>query len=254
MIEKILNSKPLERARRFLGKKTGVYLKLKRFTASSSDELRTVMLLDLMGINCVIDVGANSGQFAESLYDFGYQHTVISFEPVKSVHEQLQKRAMKYDKWVVAEPCAIGDANGTSTINVSDATVFSSLLDIKKAYVESTQKSQVVSSEEINVFRLDTIIGKYLDVSADKRILLKIDTQGYEKQVLDGAPELLKSLVGLKIEIPLTPIYDGVAYTFYDIIDFMKENGYVPYSFNNEGVNLKTGRLNTIDGLFFKPG
>jgi len=252
MIRKILNSKPAERARRFLGKNTGVYLKLKKFTASTSDELRTVKLLELMNIDCVIDVGANSGQFAESLYDFGYKHKVISFEPVERVYEQLEKQAAKYPQWTVAERCAIGDVDGEATLHVSDATVFSSLLKIKNSHVENKHKSRIVREEKVKTWRLDTILGKYLDNPANHRIVIKIDTQGFEKQVLDGAEELLKSVIGLKIEIPLTPIYEDVAFTFYEIIDYMKTNGYEPYSFNNEGVNLETGRLNTIDGLFFK--
>ena len=73
LIEKLLNSKPAERIRRNLGLKTGIYLKFKRFTPSASEQLRTVRLLNYFNVNYVIDVGANTGQFAESLFDFKYK-------------------------------------------------------------------------------------------------------------------------------------------------------------------------------------
>lgn len=251
MLYKLLNSKQAERIRRFLGVKTGIYLKLKRFTPSASDDLRTVKIIKNMDINCVIDVGANTGQFAESLYDFKYNKKTISFEPLQSCHAQLISRSRKYPNWVIAERCAIGEKDELSTINVCDDSSFSSLLNIKDSHVKTKKHSRIVKKEEISVFKLDSIIDKYID-SNDSRILLKIDTQGFEKQVLNGASELLKKVIGLKIEIPLVPIYENVEFTFFDIIDFVKNQGFEPYSFNIEGVNPKTGRVNTMDGLFFR--
>lgn len=251
-LDKILNSKVAERTRRFLGKHSGIYFKLKRFTASSSEELRTVKLLHAQGIDCVLDVGANTGQFAESLYDFGYTGRVISFEPVAAVHAALRKRAAKYPNWVVAERCAIGDQDGETTIHVSDATVFSSLLKIKDKHAQSVKKARIIAEEKVPLHRLDSIVGKYLPEKATTTLLLKIDTQGFEKQVLAGAVNTLAGARGLKIEIPLSPIYEDVQFTFFQVIDFVRDNGFTPYSFSNEGVNLDTGRLNTMDGIFFR--
>ena len=252
MIYEILHSKQLERLKRFIGLKSGIYLKLKRFTPSASEPLRTTTIIKHNKIDCVIDVGANTGQFAESLYDFGYENRVISFEPVQACHDQLVERSKKHPNWTVAEKCAIGEKNHTTQINICGDSVFSSILQIQDWHAKLTAKSRIVEQEEVNVFSLDSILPKYIESTEGLNILLKVDTQGYEKQVLDGAKELLKTVIGLKIEIPLTPIYKDVEYTFFDTIDFMKENGFQPYSFNNEGVNLKTGRVNTIDALFLR--
>ena len=251
MIYRFLHSKTFERLKRNAGIKSGIYLKLKKFTPSASEALRTATLINTMKVDCVIDVGANTGQFAESLYDFGYKNKVISFEPVGSCYKQLVKRGNKRKNWIVAERCAIGEKDETTTINICEDTVFSSLLAIKDSHARLNTKSKIVDTEEVKVFRLDSVIDKYVDLSKD-RILLKIDTQGYEAQVLRGGTELLKKIVGLKIEIPLKPIYENVDFSFYEIIDFVKSHGFYPYSFNIEGVNLKTGRVNTIDGLFFR--
>lgn len=250
-LQKILQSKTLERLRRSWGKTTGLYLKLKRFTPSASEDLRTAMLVQNQAIDLVIDVGANTGQFAESLYDFGYTGRVISFEPVSGPYDQLLKRSRPYPHWTVAERSAIGAMDGEIEINVTDDTVFSSVLEIKDSYVSHNPKSRIVGKEKIPVHRLDSIADNYIK-SPGERILLKVDTQGYEKQVLDGAQQLLKRVHGLKIEIPLYAIYEHTEFSFYEIIDFARTHGFQPYSFNVEGVDLHTGRVNTMDGLFFK--
>lgn len=209
------------------------------------------MLLKHMGIKYVIDIGANTGQFAESLFDFDYQGTVISFEPVASCHEKLTRRSRKYPNFRVAERCAIGDKDTQIEFNVSDDDVFSSVLEIKKEHTRIRPKSRIVRKESVKMFRLDSIIGNYIP-EGETDIMLKIDTQGFEKQVLDGAEHSLSRIRGIKIEIPLVPIYDGTRFTFYEIVDFMKQHGFMPYNFNTEGVDLETGRVFTIDGTFFR--
>lgn len=251
-LQKILQSKTLERMRRYWGKKTGLYLKLKRFTPSASADLRTAMLIKEQGIDLVIDVGANTGQFVESLYDFGYTNRVISFEPVAGPYKELLKRSRSYPNWTVAERCAIGGIDGEIEINVTDDTVFSSILEIKDSYVSHNPKSRIVAQEKIPIHQLDTLANQYFTAKNNPRILLKVDTQGYEKQVLDGATELLRRVQGIKIEIPMYAIYENTEFAFYQIIEFMKDHGFQPYSIDVEGVDLHTGRVNTIDGLFFR--
>jgi FkbM family methyltransferase len=241
----------MERFRRFMGKNSGIYLKLKKFTPSASDEMRNAAILNDLGIKYVIDVGANTGQFAESLFDFKYNGTVISFEPVSKCYDALVKRSKKNPKHLVAEKCAIGDQDMEIKINVSDDSVFSSVLEIKDEHTKIRPKSRIVKQETVNLFKLDSIIDKYIPPE-ETSILLKIDTQGFEKQVLDGALNSIKRIQGIKIEIPLVPIYNNTQFTFYEVIDFMKELRFTPYNFNTEGVDLKSGRVFTIDGMFFR--
>jgi len=251
LLQQILQSKAVERAKRTIGKTTGLHVRLKRFTPSASEDMRNAMLFQQMGITHVIDIGANTGQFAESLYDFGYKGKVISFEPVKKAYEELLQRSRPYPNWTVAERCAIGGTDGEIEINVSDDTVFSSILEIKDSYVSHNRKSQITRKEKTPLHRIDSVIKQYIPEEG-AIIMLKIDTQGYEKEVLDGAPETLKRAKGLKIEIPLYAIYENTRFEFYDIMDFAKGHGFQPYSFHVEGVDLDTGRVNTIDGVFFR--
>jgi FkbM family methyltransferase len=251
-IDKLLGSKWLERSKRRVGLATGLHLRLKRFTASASEPLRTARLLQHHDIDFVIDIGANTGQFAESLYDFGYRGQVLSFEPIATLHATLQQRARRHPGWTIGERCVIGERDGKAEFNVTEDTVFSSLLPIKREFVEQVGRSQIVRRETVPIYRLDTILPRYLPETA-QRILLKVDTQGYEKQVLAGAANTLETVRGIKIEMPLYPIYEHSEFNFYEIVDFVRERNFQPYSFNIEGVDLQTGRVNTIDGLFFRP-
>lgn len=252
LVDTILGSKWLERARRRIGLASGLHLRLKRFTASASEPLRTAKLLRHHGVDFVIDIGANTGQFAESLYDFGYAGQTLSFEPISDVYEVLRQRAAAYPNWTVAERCVIGERDGEARFNVTDDSVFSSVLPIKSEFVDQVARSQIIRQETVPMYRLDTVLPRHA-APIGATTLLKIDTQGYEKQVLAGATETLERVKGIKIEMPLYPIYEHSEFNFYEIVDFVRERGFEPYSFHVEGVDLATGRVNTIDGLFFRP-
>jgi FkbM family methyltransferase len=201
-------------------------------------------------ISCVIDVGANEGHFGQSLLDFGYQGKIYSIEPVERAFESLAGKTARHKNWHLIERCAIGNDNGMVQINVSDDSVYSSLLHINRAYVDRNPKSQVVKVEEVPMYTLDFLLG---DLIGDQEtILLKIDTQGYEREVLEGASGLVARSFGLKIEIPLYSIYEDASFNFFETIEWVRDHGFKPYSFNIEGVDLNTGRVNTIDGLFFR--
>jgi FkbM family methyltransferase len=250
-LETIIQSKFIQRLKRQVGKRTGLHLKLKRFTPSASEDMRIAMLLKLFQIDTVLDIGANTGQFAESLYDFGYQGRVISFEPGEKAHISLLERSNKYENWEVYRRCAVGDADGEIQINVSKNSVFSSALKITDDYANKKSGSSIDHQEKVPVYRLDSIYSA-LNIPDSSKSLLKIDTQGFEKEVLSGAEKSLDKVIGLNIEIPLHPIYENVKFTFYPAVTFLQQQGFVPYSLNVEGVDLQTGRVNTIDGLFFR--
>lgn len=251
VLQQLLNSKQAERIRRTLALKSGLYFRLKRMGPSASSDMRVARLLQHHGVQWVIDVGANTGQFAESLFDFGYTGKVISFEPVAASHRQLLERSQHYAAWQVARQMAIGERNGEISINVSADSVFSSVLPIKEDHVKKKPQSRTLTQEMVPLMRLDDAIQEYLPLEAEN-ILLKIDTQGYEKQVLEGAPQLLKRVKGLKLEIPLHAIYEHTQLTFYDTLELLRRQGFQPYSFQIEGVDPVSGRLNTLDGLFFR--
>lgn len=247
-IQKTLNSRIIERTRRQLALMTGMHLKLKQLSSSASEDYRTVKILKTFGFNKVLDIGANTGQFAESLIDFGFDDEIISFEPTAYAYNQLKKRISKHKNWKLAEKCAIGDIDGTVDINISRNSLFNSIKTISKDYSSYNSDSTIIAKENVPVYKLDSLRNKYF--TEDENLFLKIDTQGFEKEVLDGAAETLKKIKGIKIEIPLYPIYNEVSWDIIDIMKFFKNKGLDCISISEVAVNNETGIVHEIDGIF----
>jgi FkbM family methyltransferase len=143
---------------------------------------RLVHFLESRGIDLVLDVGANVGQFAMLLRRLGFKGDIVSFEPVKAVFAELVTAASSDPKWA-AKNFALGDTPGSTTINVSELSVFSSMMSLTPAAASFDKKSAVVRTEQISIAKMDDIFGDF----EGRSVFLKIDTQGFEPAVLRGA-------------------------------------------------------------------
>lgn len=114
---------------------------------------------------------------------------------------------------------------------------------------DNAPNSKYVDKEEISIKKLDSIIHKYIDNG--QRIMLKIDTQGYEKRVLKGADQSLKNVDIIQIEMSLVPLYEDEM-LFMDMIIFLEDKGYTLFHLENGFSSEKTGQLLQVDGLFVK--
>jgi FkbM family methyltransferase len=252
-IQRLLNSKAFQRFRRSLALKSGIYCRIKKLSPTVSEDMRVVRLLQYYKINKVLDIGANTGQFAESLIDFGYKGEIISFEPVDKNYKELQKRAAKYKQWTLAERCAVGNQTGTISINVSEATDFSSIKSIKNDFVKKQNSAKTVQQEVINIYPLDYFYGKHF--TEDDRILVKIDTQGYEKEVIEGAPRVMQQMAGIKLEMPLSmasTIYDNVEWSLNEYVKLFQDLNLECVSLEPIAADKQSGRVYEVDAVFIR--
>lgn len=172
-------------------------------------------------ITVVYDVGANTGQYGEYLRHSGYEGRIVSFEPVRSVYEELTRRIGDDPGWE-AHNCGLGAAAATATITVARSTVFSSLLPVREAAAQFDTDVTPARQEEIAVATLDSFAAG----RAGQRGFLKMDTQGFEQQVLAGARDTLPGLAGIQMELPVIHLYEGV-WTMTEAIGFMSGSGFV---------------------------
>lgn len=200
-------------------------------------------------INLVLDVGANVGQTGALLRDIGYTGRIVSFEPLPSAHRQLTERAEGDRRWTVAPRTAIGDAPGTATIYESEASDVSSLLPAKEEMYKAFHKTNVIGEQETPVARLDDLYDEY--VRPGDRVYLKIDTQGFEKNVLLGATETLKKIAGLQIELSLLPLYDGET-GYLEILQMIHAEGFEPFILTETSFSVDLRRQLQIDAIFFR--
>jgi FkbM family methyltransferase len=212
------------------------------------DLSRRIKLLNHYEINKILDIGANDGGFAKEMFEIGYRGKIISFEPLLSAYSIIEAKSRNNNKWSTINK-ALGDFDGESFINVSKNSVSSSMLNMLPTHLNSAPASKYISKERIIVNKLDSI---YDDFCLDnENVYLKIDTQGFEKQILDGALNSLKNIKGVQLELSIIPLYD-VTVTYIEMITFLNELGFELYSIESGFSDMKTGQLLQIDAIFFR--
>lgn len=209
---------------------------------------RIVAMLEHLGIGTVLDVGANIGQFATALRASGYRGTIVSCEPLSDAFAHLRRRAGHDPSWEVRQT-AVGRESGTARINVSANSFSSSLLEMTAAHTSAAPGSETVAAETVPLTTLEEL-ARELDVDPD-RTLLKIDTQGYEPQVLDGAGPLVGKLAAISLELSFVPLYAGQQ-LFDELVARLREAGYVLYAIEGGFGDKRTGRMLQCDGLFVR--
>ncbi len=203
------------------------------------------------GVDCVIDVGANAGQYGSMLRrDVGFRGTILSFEPNPSVFAKLKARASGDARWH-CHNLALSDRDGTATFNIMAADQFSSL-NAPDAGQEAVfqSRNRVERTVEVETRRLDSLWPELKERHAIAMPLLKMDTQGHDRSVCDGAGTLLAQMAGIQTELAVRPIYAGA--TRYDaMIGWLADAGFEPSAFfaNNKG---HFPRLVEMDGLFVR--
>ncbi|MGE3268365.1 MAG: FkbM family methyltransferase [Chloroflexota bacterium] len=179
----------------------------------------------LLSIDCVIDVGARNGEFGRLLREHGYRGRIISFEPVPTTFEHLQQRAARDPLWD-AYQVALGSENTLATINVMRSSEFSSFLaPIDGSELNRAGWNAVVRQEQVPVRRLDDILPDILPAGRSSRIYLKMDTQGWDLEVLRGAEQTLSRVQALQSEMSIIPIYDGSP-PFSEALASLKQRGF----------------------------
>jgi FkbM family methyltransferase len=172
-------------------------------------------------INLVLDVGANAGQFGAALRADGYSGAIISFEPAGVPFQELLQRTTDDGRWI-AHKVALGDCRGRVKLNVSRSHTFSSVLSQTPNAFAFERNSVVDHVEEVDVARLDDVC----EIKPQDRVFLKVDTQGFEEQVLNGARVTLSSVLGVLLELPLVHMYEQV-WSFEQALRFMDSAGFV---------------------------
>ncbi len=196
--------------------RAGFNIRRKRFTLSYCRQ----KLIEILNIASVIDVGANIGQYASSLREEGYQGNIISFEPLTNAFIQLQENAKNDPLWE-CQNLALGNRiDDTVEINVAANSVSSSFLNTSPILKKQESLTQVTEKQCVSMVTLDSL-AEELKVKS-RPTLLKIDSQGMEKPILEGALTLLPDIVGIELELALLAVYDNQD-TIVDLLTYLKE-------------------------------
>jgi FkbM family methyltransferase len=182
-------------------------------------------LFELLKINCVIDVGANQGQYALMLRSFGYKGHIISIEPIRETYALLRKET-ENDKLWQAYSFALGAENSIKQFNVCKRSKFSSFLVTsvysKKVYGQSPLLDHV---EQVEMKRLDSVMDELVKEIASPHIILKMDTQGYDIEVLKGASGCIDRIMAIQTELSVLPLYESMP-RYNDALLYLESLGF----------------------------
>jgi FkbM family methyltransferase len=219
-----------------------------RFSPTSHPLARRKQILASYGIDTVLDVGANSGQFAQGLRRLGYSGRILSFEPLSTAFKALKANAESDRAWDVFN-FAVGDAEAKHEINIAGNSYSSSLLKMLPSHLKSAPESKYIGKETIDVKTIDSLYGDICKTS--KHVYLKIDTQGFESKVLKGAENSLKHIGTIQMEMSLVPLYDGEM-IFGDMCAYMAAKGYTIIAIESGFSDSASGQLLQVDGIFHR--
>jgi FkbM family methyltransferase len=180
-------------------------------------------LFEQLDIGVVLDVGARTGEYGRSLRRNGYRGRIISFEPVGENFAILSERAANDPAWSVQQ-IALGNETGRSEINVTNSTVFSSFRAPNQRSADVFGSgSEIKATETVEVRRLDDVFDDL--VPGRTNVFLKIDTQGWDLEVLRGAAATLPRVAALQTEVSVQPIYEGMP-TMQDALEYLDRAGF----------------------------
>jgi len=166
----------------------------------------------------------------------------VSFEPIRATHAILVERARRHGDWQ-AHNLALGSQDGEKEMNLYEGTVFNSFLSSSDFAAGRFGKAvERRGSERVQVRRLDHIFDECVAGIDAPRVFLKLDTQGWDLEVLEGARGILDSVVGIQSELAVKHCYHGMTpYTRvlekYESFGF-ELTGIFPVAFEPDGLRL----------------
>jgi FkbM family methyltransferase len=183
-------------------------------------------LLNHLEIDCVLDVGANVGQYHDFLRNkVLFEGPIVSFEPVSRHVALMKQRAHEDPHWDI-EPYALGAKEGSLDINVMVSDQFSSFLEPDNSRIHEFEGLNVPSrTETVAVKTVDAMLPELRQRLGFKRPYLKLDTQGFDIEVLEGARQSLPGIPALQSEASVIGIYKGMP-GYVETIRYLGDKGF----------------------------
>lgn len=194
----------------------------------------------------LIDGGAHTGDMARRFLSHLPRLHVHAFEPNTDLHERLQKNLAGVPGSIHAK--AIGDQTGTTEIEINNSPMTSSLLPangLSQRYFPGATDHHETRS--IPITRLDDWASER---SLERVDLIKLDLQGFERQALDGARQLLRSGVrALVLEVNFAPFYEGCS-LFSEVDTLLREEGYQLFNLYNICTHRPVNHIGSADAVY----
>jgi len=201
----------LKRLVQYIADKLGFVVVGKWGVSSYLLESRIKRIIAEYDIDCIFDVGANVGQYHDFLRKkVGFKGTIVSFEPDPNNCEELREKKLHDKKWVIQE-FALGREDTVLQLNIMSNSAFNSFLEPNNIETSLFQNANTVENVvSVKVKRLSDIFFELKEKYNFNNVFLKLDTQGFDLDVFDGASECLDQIKGVQTEVSVLPIYKNM--------------------------------------------
>ena len=217
----------------------------RRKLESEQADLDSWRILQRYPVNTILDIGANTGQFARIARHWHHDACIVSFEPLADCFAQLSSLSAQLGNHRAVNS-ALGQETGSCTINRNESTPSSSLLKMESLHSDELPQTSRSWEEEIQVDRLDDVAAK---LQFEGPFFVKLDVQGFEREVLLGGQETVKRAHALVMEVSLYSLYEG-APTFDQLYTIMKDLGFDYKGNVDQWVSQRDRRILQCDCLF----
>ena len=218
-----------------------------RYDSRAFPDLRRRDELQRLDIGLVLDVGANTGYYAQQLRLAGFGGRIVSFEPLTDAFEGLERAARRDPLWETIR-LALGAHDGECVIHIAGNSLSSSLLPMGARHLVGAPESREVAVDTVPLARLDSVRS---EIVRGERTYLKLDVQGYELEVLHGAGETLPAVEAIECELSLVELYDGQP-LLPEMVQFLEDAGYSLLLLEPEFRDVRSQAILQVSGIFVR--
>tara|TARA_Y100000588_G_scaffold389014_1_gene490672 strand:- start:1520 stop:2257 length:738 start_codon:yes stop_codon:yes gene_type:complete len=180
-------------------------------------------LLNRCRINCVIDVGANVGQYGSLLRGGGYGGRIVSFEPAEEPFSKLKKISEEDSNWLALQ-MGLSSKPESKVLHRMESSAFSSFHRPNEYGAKRFNTvMKILGTESVNVSTLTQVWSTIIAGIPEPRVFLKMDTQGHDLEIFRGARNVLGHVYGLQAEMSLKPIYQGTPNIIEMLTEFCRQ-------------------------------
>ncbi|MBC7979600.1 MAG: FkbM family methyltransferase [Armatimonadetes bacterium] len=197
-------------------------------------------LLAAHRVDVVLDVGANDGGYGGDLRASGWQGEIISFEPQPHAFARLAEKS-KCDHLWTCHQLGLGKEIGELTMNIYE-------MDVLSSFLVKHDQAGLVEQVKVEVRTLDSVLANL--VAAGRRVFVKLDTQGFERNILKGCRAGTDRVIGWQLEMSVMPLYEKQM-LIEQAIYVMRRRGYVLWKTVQGLRDPKTFQTYEMDGIFF---
>lgn len=199
-------------------------------------------------IKTVLDIGANTGQFATLFHRLAPDVRIISLEPLPDCFAVLEKNLATIPG-ASAYPLAIGAENGKATIHRSDFTPCTSFLAKSDLLDAEFGEGAHIGNVEVEVVRLDDFTDRF---DLEDELMIKMDVQGFELEVIKGGTKTFQRAALVATEVCFFPRLYQSQPLFDDIYRALRSMNYVYMGNPEQLAGVKDPRIAEADAVFEK--